>query len=130
MNGVILFDGVCNLCNSIVQFVIKRDKNAYYQFASQQSTKGKALMEKHHIDPATDSIILIEQDRAYMKSTAAVKVCRNLDGIWKVFYFGIIIPKAFRDYLYDYIAKNRYKWFGRRDTCMLPGPEMKKRFID
>ncbi|WP_409254000.1 thiol-disulfide oxidoreductase DCC family protein [Bacillus sp. SCS-153A] len=130
MSGVILFDGVCNLCNGVVQFIIKRDSNAYFQFASQQSTKGIALMEKHHIDSHTDSFYLIDQDRVFMKSTAALEVSRNLDGVWKVFYLGIIIPKFIRDYIYDYIAKNRYKWFGKSDACMLPGPETKNRFIE
>jgi predicted DCC family thiol-disulfide oxidoreductase YuxK len=130
MNGIILFDGVCNLCNNIVQFVIKRDKNAYFQFASQQSPQGIALMEKYQIDSATDTFILIEQERAFMKSTAALRVCRNLDGIWKIFIIGMIIPKGIRDPMYDYIAKNRYKWFGKRESCMLPGPDMKKRFIE
>jgi predicted DCC family thiol-disulfide oxidoreductase YuxK len=129
-NGIILFDGVCNLCNRIVQFIIKRDNNGYFQFASQQSAKGKALMEKYRIDTNTDSFILIEQEKAYMKSAAALRVCRNLDGIWKVFYAGMIFPKPIRDSLYDYIARNRYKWFGKRDSCMLPGPDMKKRFIE
>ncbi|WP_421384963.1 thiol-disulfide oxidoreductase DCC family protein [Bacillus salacetis] len=130
MNGIILFDGVCNLCNNIVQFVIKRDKDAYFQFASQQSPEGQALMEKYQIDPQTDSFILIEKGRAYMKSTAALRVSRNLDGTWKVFYAGMVIPKGLRDPIYDYIARNRYKWFGKRDSCMLPGPDMKKRFIE
>ncbi|RIW38413.1 thiol-disulfide oxidoreductase DCC family protein [Bacillus salacetis] len=130
MHGIILFDGVCNLCNNIVQFVIKRDKAGYFQFASQQSPQGKALLEEYQIDPETDSFILIEQGRAFMKSTAALRVSKNLDGFWKVFYSCLLIPKPARDVMYDYIARNRYKWFGKKESCMLPGPEMKKRFIE
>jgi predicted DCC family thiol-disulfide oxidoreductase YuxK len=130
MHGIIMFDGVCNLCNNIVQFVIKRDKAGYFQFASQQSPQGIAMMEKYQIDSNTDSFILIEHDRSYMKSTAALKVSKNLDGMWKVFYLGMVIPRPIRDAMYDYIARNRYKWFGKRDSCMLPGTEMKKRFLE
>ncbi|MGD6967963.1 thiol-disulfide oxidoreductase DCC family protein [Rossellomorea vietnamensis] len=129
MGAIILFDGVCNLCNHIVQFVIKRDKHAYFKFASLQSEAGQTLLEKYKVDPKTDSIVLIEQDECYMKSSAALRVGKKLTGVWKAFFIFIIIPPVIRDKVYDLIARNRYNWFGKRDSCMLPSPEMKKRFI-
>jgi predicted DCC family thiol-disulfide oxidoreductase YuxK len=129
MGAIILFDGVCNLCNHIVQFVIKRDKHAYFKFASLQSETGQTLLEKFKVDPETDSIVLIEQDECYMKSSAALRVSKKLAGVWKAFFIFIIVPPVIRDKVYDLIARNRYKWFGKRDSCMLPSPEMKKRFI-
>jgi predicted DCC family thiol-disulfide oxidoreductase YuxK len=130
MSGIILFDGVCNLCSSIVQFVIKRDKKAYFQFASLQSEVGQSLLDEYKVDRKTDSFILIEDGKCYMKSSAALKVSKNLDGLWKFFIIGLVIPKPLRDILYDLIARNRYKWFGKNDSCMLPPPNMKKRFIE
>ncbi|MGM0844783.1 MAG: thiol-disulfide oxidoreductase DCC family protein [Bacillota bacterium] len=130
MGSIILFDGVCNLCNTIVQFVIERDKKGYFKFASLQSDTGKALLQKHEVDADTDSIILIDQHKCYMKSAAALRVSKNLDGLWKIFFLFMLVPAPLRDKIYDLIARNRYNWFGKRDSCMLPSPEIKKRFID
>ncbi|WP_113928559.1 thiol-disulfide oxidoreductase DCC family protein [Bacillus sp. P14.5] len=130
MGAVILFDGVCNLCNNTVQFIIKRDDRAYFKFASLQSDAGKVVIEKYQINPKIDSIILIEQNKFYVKSEAALRVSKNLGGFWKVFFVFMVIPKKIRDKVYDFIAQNRYKWFGKRDSCMLPSSEMKKRFLE
>jgi predicted DCC family thiol-disulfide oxidoreductase YuxK len=130
MSGIILFDGVCNLCSSVVQFVIKRDKKGHFQFASLQSEAGQSLLDEYEVDRKTDSFILIENGNCYMKSSAALKVAKNLDGLWKIVTIGLVIPKPLRDFIYDIIARNRYKWFGKKDSCMLPPPSIKKRFIE
>ena len=130
MEKIILFDGVCNLCNSSVQFVIKRDPDGHFKFASLQSEIGQSLLEQHGFNKEIDSFVLIENQRIYSKSSAALRVCRNLNGFWKVFSILRILPPSFRDFFYDIVAKNRYKWFGKKESCMLPTKEMKKRFLD
>lgn len=130
MKHIILFDGVCNLCQSIVQFVIKRDRHAKFSFASLQGEAGQRLLLEHQISPEIDSFIYITKNRAYHKSEAALRVCQQLDGAWKIFYIFLIIPRPIRDRVYQFIARNRYKWFGKQDSCMLPTPELKKRFLD
>jgi predicted DCC family thiol-disulfide oxidoreductase YuxK len=130
MAKVILFDGVCNFCNSSVQFIIKRDPKGIYQFTSLQSDVGQKLLKEHEVPVELDSFIYIENEKIYFKSTAAVKVCRNLNGLWKLLYIFIIVPRPLRDVMYGVIARNRYKWFGKRDACMIPSPEQRKRFLD
>jgi predicted DCC family thiol-disulfide oxidoreductase YuxK len=129
-NPIILFDGVCNLCNGSVQFVLLRDKVGYFKFASLQSEAGQALLEKYKL-PKDDynSFILVEGDRVFSKSTAALRVARKLQGPWKMLYVFNIIPAFIRDMVYSLIAKNRYRIFGKRETCMLPRPEWKGRFL-
>ena len=119
MKRIVLFDGECNVCDASVQFIIKRDTKAAFQFASLQSEVGQALIEKFAIPATVDSIILIEGEHYYMKSTAALNIARRLDGLWKLSYAAIVVPKPLRDRVYSYIAKNRYKWFGRKEVCML-----------
>lgn len=129
---IILFDGICNLCNSSVQFVIKRDKSDIFRFAPLQSDIGKKLIDERGIDTSTvDSIILIEPNIAYYtKSSAAIEIANDLGGMWKVFnVFTYILPVSVRDWIYDFIARNRYKWFGKKESCMIPTPEMKAKFI-
>lgn len=126
---VILFDGECNFCDAIVQFMIKRDKKALYRFASIQSDVGQQIIKQCNAPTNIDSFMLIEGHNCFYKSTAALRVCKNLNGLWKLFYCLLIIPKRARDYLYHIVAKNRYKWFGKKDSCMLPSPEIKKRFL-
>ncbi|MEG3659148.1 thiol-disulfide oxidoreductase DCC family protein [Arenibacter palladensis] len=130
-NKIILFDGVCNLCNSSVQYVIKRDKGNVYRFAALQSEIGKKLVEERGIDTfQVDSIILIEPGVAYYtKSTAALKIARSFGGVWQLASVFEWIPEKIRDWVYDYIAKNRYKWYGRKDACMIPTPELKSKFL-
>ena len=127
---VILFDGVCNFCNSAVNFTIKRDKKALIQFAPLQSEKGRLFLRQYNLPIAEmKSFVFIEEGKAYTQSTAALKVCRHLSGLWSLCYGFIIVPKFIRDGLYNWIAKNRYKWFGVREQCMIPTPEVRKRFL-
>ena len=127
---IILFDGVCNLCNASVNFVIERDKKDTFRFAALQSDIGKKLVLKHHINPAdTDSIILIDDDRSFIKSTAALHISKNLSGAYPLLYAFMIVPKFLRNWVYDYIAKNRYKWYGKMESCMIPTPSLKDKFL-
>ena len=129
--SVLLFDGVCNLCNSSVQFVLKRDKRKYFKFAALQSDVGQELLKQFDL-PTNDftSFVLIEGDKIYLKSTAALQVAKRLGGGWSFLFLFIIIPSPIRDFLYNLIAKNRYKMFGKRESCMLPTPDFKERFLD
>ena len=130
-NKIILFDGVCNLCNSSVQYVIRRDKSNAYRFAALQSEIGKKLVEQRGIDTSQiDSIILIEPGVAYYtKSTAALKIAQSFGGVWQLTSVFEWIPEKIRDWVYDYIAKNRYKWYGKKEVCMVPSPENNERFL-
>ena len=130
MSAIVLFDGVCNFCNGAVNFVIEHDKAGYFKFAALQTDIGLELREKFGIDEVeTDSVILIEDDTAYLHSTAALRIAKQLDGIWSWSYAFIIVPRAIRDWAYKNFAKYRYKLFGRQEACMLPTPEVKARFI-
>ncbi|HLW32927.1 MAG TPA: thiol-disulfide oxidoreductase DCC family protein [Aequorivita sp.] len=127
---IILFDGVCNLCNGAVTFVIKRDKQKVFKFATLQSELGVDLLSNFKIDRSElDSIILINGDRFYSKSSAALYIAKNLSGAYPLLFGFIILPKFLRDWIYDFIAKNRYRWFGKRESCMIPTPELAKRFL-
>ena len=129
---IILFDGVCNLCNSSVQFVIKRDKKDIFRYAALQSEIGQELVNQRHIDTSkVDSIILIEPGVAYYtKSDAALEIAQDLGGLWKLTAVFTWIPTSIRNSIYDLVAKNRYKWFGKQDACMIPTPELKAKFLD
>jgi len=128
---VILFDGVCNLCNSAVTFIIKRDGRDVFRFASLQSKLGIALLQKFDIDPIkTDSLILISGEKAFVKSSAALRISRGLSGVWPWLSVFLILPKYIRDGIYDGIARNRYKWFGKKESCMIPTPALKNKFVD
>lgn len=127
---VILFDGVCNFCNSSVNFVIRRDKHAVLHFAALQSPVAQELLQKFQLPvPAMSSFVLIENGKAFVESTAALRVCRYLSGAWPLCYGFIIVPRFIRDGVYRWIARNRYKWFGSRQECMIPSPEIKSRFL-
>ncbi|MEM7009481.1 MAG: thiol-disulfide oxidoreductase DCC family protein [Thermodesulfobacteriota bacterium] len=127
---VILFDGVCNLCTGSVNFIIQRDPKAVYRFASLQSETGKALMSEFNLaNEDFDSLILFENGKSYIKSTAVIKISRHLSGLWPLFRLLIAIPKPIRDYFYDIVAKNRYKWFGKKQTCMVPSADIEMRFL-
>ncbi|MFC5045677.1 thiol-disulfide oxidoreductase DCC family protein [Aquimarina hainanensis] len=129
---IILFDGVCNLCNNAVNFIIKHDKNDMFRYASLQSDIGIQLAKERNIDATKlDSILLIDPGVAYYhKSSAALHIAKHLSGAYPLIYAGIILPKFFRDWMYDLIAKNRYKWFGKKNSCMIPTPQLKALFID
>ena len=127
---IVLFDGVCNLCNAAVQFIIDRDKEGKYVFTSLQSPTGNALLEKFGLSTTDfDTFVLIDNNSAFTKSTAALKVARQLDGLWKLTYIFIIVPAFIRDAVYGFIAKNRYRWFGKEENCRIPTPELKQRFL-
>ncbi|APA66085.1 DUF393 domain-containing protein [Maribacter sp. 6B07] len=128
---IILFDGVCNLCNNSVQFVIKRDVNDVFQFAALQSETGKKLLTERNIDTQeVDSIILIEPNIAYYtKSTAALEIGKHLKGLKAISSILLWLPEALRNIVYDFIARNRYKWYGKKDNCMIPSEELKSKFI-
>lgn len=128
---IILFDGVCNLCNNAITFVIQRDKKDLFVYAPLQSTAGEKLIKQHSIDTSKiDSIILIKNQKAYTKSTAALRIARKLSGLWPLLAVFLILPVFIRNWVYDYIAQNRYKWFGKKDACMIPTPELKEKFLD
>jgi predicted DCC family thiol-disulfide oxidoreductase YuxK len=130
-NPIILFDGVCNLCNSSVQFVLKHDKQKLFRFASLQSEAGQALLKKYHL-PETNfnSFVLIKNGKPFLKSTAALMVAKELAGIIKTLYIFIIVPAFIRNAVYNIIAKNRYKWFGKQESCMMPTPDLQSRFLN
>lgn len=128
MKGIILFDGVCNFCDSSVQFIIKHDRKTYFQFASIQSEIGQKYVEEHQLH-SIDSIIVIENNQAFTKSSAALKIAKQFSGLWKLLLVVKIIPRPIRDKGYDFIAKNRYKWFGKRDVCRIPTVEERERFL-
>ncbi|MAW93788.1 MULTISPECIES: thiol-disulfide oxidoreductase DCC family protein [unclassified Leeuwenhoekiella] len=128
---IILFDGVCNLCNGAINFIIKHDPKAQFKFASLQGETGTHLLDKHRINPKkTDSIILIEPDRVSVKSAAALRISKDLNKGYPLLYAFMIIPGLIRNAVYDFIARNRYKWFGKKESCMIPTPELKSRFLD
>lgn len=129
MNRIILFDGECNFCNKTVQFIIKRDPKGYFKFASLQSDIGKKLLKKFNAQQDLDSLFLLEKDRFYYKSSAVLRICKKLKGVYKIGYFLLVIPKPIRDYFYSIFSKNRYKWFGKSNNCVIPSPEMRNRFL-
>ena len=130
---LILFDGVCNLCNSSVLYVIKRDKKNKFMFAPLQSDVGKHIIEKFNIDTSqVDSIILYDPEKEviHYKSTAALKVASKLGFPTNILSIFIIIPNVIRNWVYDFIAKHRYTWYGKKDACMIPTPELKSKFLN
>jgi predicted DCC family thiol-disulfide oxidoreductase YuxK len=130
-NHIILFDGICNLCNGAVQFVIRNDKKKRFKFASLQSETGKSLLLKGNLDPEkTNSFVLISESYYYTRSTAALKVLKLIGGRWSLLYGFILVPGFIRDFVYNLIAKNRYRWFGKKDNCMIPNASLTERFLD
>lgn len=127
---IILFDGVCNLCNSSVNFVIKRDKQSVFKFATLQSEIAQKVLANNNLSPTDfSSFVFIENGKVYVRSTAALKVCSYLKGLWPLMYGFIIVPKPIRDGIYNWISKNRYRWFGKKEVCMIPTPDIKARFL-
>jgi predicted DCC family thiol-disulfide oxidoreductase YuxK len=128
---IILFDGVCNLCNGAVQFIIKRDHNDMFRFAALQSETGRKLLAERNIDTEDiDSIILIEPNVAYYtKSTAALEIGKNLKGLRTLSSILLWLPESFRNIVYDIVAKNRYEWYGKKESCMIPTPKLKEKFL-
>ncbi|WP_018612114.1 thiol-disulfide oxidoreductase DCC family protein [Segetibacter koreensis] len=128
---VILFDGVCNLCSGAVQFVIKRDKKDIFRFASLQSDYGLSVLKKFHLSTdAFNSFILYRSGKIYTKSTAALLVTNQLHGTWPLLTIFIFIPKLIRNGFYNLIARNRYRWFGKKEKCWVPSPDLQNKFLD
>jgi predicted DCC family thiol-disulfide oxidoreductase YuxK len=127
---IILFDGVCNFCNGAVNFTIKREKKNNIHYAALQSDAGRKLVQQYGL-PADDmrSFLFIENGKIYNRSTAALRVCRYLKGLWPLCYGFMIVPAFIRNGIYNWIAKNRYKWFGKRQECMIPTPEIRAKFL-
>jgi predicted DCC family thiol-disulfide oxidoreductase YuxK len=128
---IILFDGVCNFCNKWVSFLIKQDKKKIFRFAALQSAAGQRLQQKYNLPVGTmDSFIFIEKDKAYLASTAGLQLNKHLPMYWRWMQVFWIVPKFIRDKVYSIIARNRYKLFGKKDTCMIPTPELRSRFLN
>ncbi len=129
MSSIVLFDGVCNFCNGAVNFIIGHDPDKKVRFAPLQSEIGQELQKKHGIGDDIDSIVLVEDEKAYTHSTAGLRVARTMGGIWSLAYIFIIVPAPIRDFFYKTFAKNRYRLFGRQDACMLPTADVRERFL-
>ena len=127
---ILLFDGVCNLCNGFVQFILARDPKKGIYFASLQSESGQALLSHFNLElHELKTLVLIDQKGAHVRSTAALRCARLLSGPWPLSYVFMIIPRSIRDLIYNWVAKNRYRWFGKEEQCMIPTPELKARFL-
>ena len=131
MEKIVLFDGECNFCDASVQFIIKRDPNEIFKFASLQSAVGIKLLKEYKVPEEIDSLVLIvtDQRQYYIKSSAALTIAKNLSGLWNWMYIFKLVPVPIRDRVYEFIARNRIKWFGKKDHCRLPSPEIRKRFL-
>jgi predicted DCC family thiol-disulfide oxidoreductase YuxK len=130
-NKIVLFDGVCNLCNSSVQFIIKHDKKKQFRFASLQGKFGQEVLKKNNFSSESlNTLILIEEDKIFTRSTGVLRMLKHLGGGWSLLYGFIILPAFIRDAVYNWVSKNRYKWFGKKDECMIPTKELKERFLD
>jgi predicted DCC family thiol-disulfide oxidoreductase YuxK len=128
---LVLFDGVCNLCNGSVRFLLRRDRRRRFRFAALQSAAGQAALRRHALSSARlDTIVVIENGRTWTKSAAALLLARRLPWPWPLLAVFAIVPRALRDALYAWVSRNRYRWFGRRESCMLPRPEDAGRFLD
>ena len=127
---VVLFDGVCNFCNGSVNFILRQDRKGIFRFAALQSEAGQEILDQYGLaNESFDSFILVEKGKIYQRSTAALKVFNKLSWYWKWTQLFFIIPPFIRNMVYDFIARNRYKWFGKKESCMLPSPAVKERFL-
>ena len=127
---IILFDGICNLCNRSVQFIIKHDKEKVYRFAAFQSKAGQKLLQQYNLPlKQYSSFLLIENNKAYSQSTAALKVAKNLSGLVKLAVVFNIVPAGIRNIVYNFVARDRYQWFGKKESCMVPTQDLKARFL-
>jgi predicted DCC family thiol-disulfide oxidoreductase YuxK len=130
VKATILFDGVCNLCNGFVQFVIARDPGAHFRFAALSSPAAERLLAEAGVTlPIPDTIVLLENGAVFYRSDAALRVARGLTFPWPLAYGLVAVPRFIRDRVYDFIAARRYRWFGRRDACMIPTPDLRARFL-
>jgi predicted DCC family thiol-disulfide oxidoreductase YuxK len=124
---IVLFDGVCNLCNGLVQFILARDPEGRFRFASLQSDAARRLLNGN---PPAETMVLIEQGTTYLKSAAALRIARGLRFPWPLLCGLLIVPRPLRDIVYDWVARHRYAWFGKRESCMLPAPQWRARFLE
>lgn len=128
--AIILFDGFCNLCNASVNFIIRRDRKDLFRFSTFQNDTGRAIAKKLGIENlVSDTLILYQHGKVHTQSTAALTIARKLNGLWPLLYAFIIVPPPLRNAIYNIISRNRYKWFGRRESCMIPSKGMLKKFI-
>jgi len=125
--AIVFFDGVCNLCNGFVQFIIKRDPHDHFRFAALSSEQGQSVLERYHIKD--DSIVLMENGTVYTRSDAVLRIFRRLSGGYSLLYYGVFLPRPVRDFLYRMIANNRYRMLGKKDACWVPVPELTKKFL-
>ena len=131
VDNLVLFDGVCNLCESSVQFIIRHDSKVRFRFASLQSAYAQQLLKERGLQTKNfDSIVLVQNNQLYQRSDAALRIARLLSHGWSVLYVFIVVPRFIRDAVYDVVAANRYRWFGKKDVCMIPTPDLKSRFIE
>ena len=131
MASLVLFDGVCNLCNGFVQFVIARDPSGRFQFGALQSAAARRVLDLHDtLETLPDTIVLVDEGRVYTRSTAALRIVKRLRFPWPLAYGFVAVPRPLRDWAYGMVAGNRYRWFGKRDHCMMPTPDIRARFID
>ncbi len=129
--SIVLFDGVCNLCNQAVTFIIERDARDQFRFAALESEVGQELLKNYSLDSShIDSIVLIQDGKAFIKASAALRIAKKLKGPASLLYGFIIIPRVISNAVYDFIARNRYQWFGKKDNCMIPTADLKSKFID
>lgn len=127
---LVLFDGVCNLCNATVQMLIRLDRHKKLKFASLQSETGQQVLQQNQFDQENfKTFLYVRGDEVFTRSTAALKVFSDLGGIWKAVKIFYIVPESLRNSIYDFVSQNRYKWFGQKDQCMVPTPELKDRFL-
>ncbi|WP_412069299.1 thiol-disulfide oxidoreductase DCC family protein [Rubrivirga sp. IMCC43871] len=127
---ILLFDGVCNVCDRSVQFVLDHDRRGLVRFASLQSEVGRQLLAECGVDASTDSVVLVANGRCHVRSDAALATARLLDAPWRWLAVARVVPRGLRDAVYDWVARNRYRWFGTRDACRIPTPEVRARFLD
>lgn len=125
---IVLFDGVCNLCNGLVKFIIRHDRRGVVRFSSLQSHFARTILNEKSLE--TDSVIYLTEEKALIRSDAILYMFRDMGGLWKLLYGFIVVPKFIRDFFYDLVARNRYRIFGKRETCMVPTPDMKERFLE
>lgn len=129
--SIILFDGVCNLCNGVVQFILRHDKAGRFKFAALQSDTGQRILRQHGLPPeGVNSFLLLENGRLFSRSTAALRLARRLGGFYSLAYLLMLVPQPLRDFVYKMVATNRYRFFGQRESCAIPTPDRKERFLD
>jgi predicted DCC family thiol-disulfide oxidoreductase YuxK len=128
---LVLFDGVCNLCDASVRFIIQRDPKKKFRFASLQSPLGQKILEEIHLPSGElHTMVLVEDSRCFLKSSAALHVSKKMKGLWPLLFAFIIVPPFIRNRVYDWVARNRYHWFGKKEECLIPSPDLKDRFLE